>query len=92
MWSMSQDCATCIEQTKRPRCSCDTVPAPGACLDDFRAYDSATDCGQAVKDCVAACATDCACVDACYQGHATCLSRASELQACIVKACDQRCR
>lgn len=96
-WSMSsQDCTTCITQTTRVRCDCDTVPAAGACLDANRAYTASPDCGAAVTDCVAACApsgqSDCGCVDACYEGHATCRSLAEKLEGCIVQACDQRCR
>ena len=88
----AQDCAVCIAETTRPRCDCDTLPAAGACIDQQRAMTSTADCSPALADCVAACKGDCACIEACYQGHAACQSAASSVQACIVKACDERCR
>jgi hypothetical protein len=54
--------------------------------------NGSADCGQPIADCVQACKNDCACTDACYQGHMACQSAAASLQACIVKACDERCR
>ena len=88
----SQDCAVCVAQTTRVRCDCDTSPAAGACLDAQRAYAGSADCTQGVTDCVTGCKQDCACIDACYQAHATCRSLAEQTEACIVRACDERCR
>jgi len=88
----SQACAVCAAETTRPRCDCDTSPAAGACLDAQRAFTGSADCTQSTADCVTACNQDCACADACYQAHLACRSLAGEVQACIVRTCDERCR
>jgi hypothetical protein len=90
--SSAQTCTVCVAETMRPRCDCDTSPAAGACIDETRAMNASADCGQPIADCVTACKGDCTCTDACYQGHMACQAAAASLQACIVKACDERCR
>jgi hypothetical protein len=71
-------------------CVCD--PNQGVCFEQQLTVNNEADCDSQTRDCVRACANDCACVDACYARHAECRAATSALAGCLVQACDSACR
>jgi hypothetical protein len=87
----STACNTCIGLAKAPRCPCSDREEAGKCSDQTTAKTNEPTCGD-VDSCVSACHTDCACVETCYAGKATCKTLASAADGCVAEVCDPSCR
>lgn len=76
---------------KAPRCECLADPVSGTCAPQMEAWVGSAECAL-VRTCVDACKDDCACVDACYDRRPSCRDVGGAADACVVGACDARCR
>lgn len=88
-WSTAIDCVACQSYAAQPPCTCDPSTQSGTCYEANVGKTNA--CAQSVIDCVKSCKADCTCVDACYQGAATCRSTTATFEGCIVQTCSSRC-
>lgn len=94
-WTKATDsvCVTCTTLASGPACSCSGDPTAGMCASLVQTMQNEPDCTAAVAQCVGLCmATDCACINACYSGHAKCRAAASAVDGCVVDACNATCR
>jgi len=87
----SPDCSACLAKVQIA-CDCSHIGYEGKCEAVSIAKAKEPDCSAALDQCVAGCGGDCRCASACYAGHDACRARATELNSCMVQACDAYCR
>ena|GEM_PF-1467284 len=89
--SGSPDCSSCLVKVVL-NCDCSHVGYEGKCQAVSTAKLMDADCSKALDDCVSGCSGDCRCEGACYAGHDACRARATDLNSCVVQACESSCR
>lgn len=86
-------CLNCFALSKLPLCDCqDDNPEAARCSAQAEAKRTEADCTKEVSDCVSACGSDCACVDACYSAHTACKSVSAALDGCVADVCAPSCK
>ena len=93
-WShaSTQACTQCIAFASVPRCPCQDEDYAGKCNSQQVAKNQEPSCND-IDTCVGACkASDCACVEACYDGKGACRPLAAAVDGCLAATCDTYCR
>ncbi len=91
----STPCNNCVGISTTPPCACSPEDYAGKCNEQAAAKNKEPTCDGTLA-CVGKCAgppnADCACVDACYAGKATCRALASAADGCVAEICAQYCK
>jgi hypothetical protein len=90
----SADCGNCISLSQVAECGCPTgqIQQRAQCSDEASARAQTADCDVPLGHCIEGCTqNDCACVDACYQGHTECRNAQGKLDSCVINACKALC-
>jgi hypothetical protein len=87
----AQTCTDCKSFASTQKCACSDLDYAGKCSDQAAAVTNEPSCAG-TDECVRACAaTDCTCIERCYEGKA-CRSVAGARDGCLAEICDTRCR
>jgi hypothetical protein len=88
------ECTECLAIASTPECDCPALQREysGKCSTHRDAKLAEPTC-DGVDACANNCPpADCACVENCYAGKATCRERGSALDGCLAELCDKSCR
>lgn len=88
-------CVDCVSGAPLPTCGCpEFKDFAGRCEAQGQRSTGEADCTQDLNICVQTrCQRqDCACIDACYQGHDACRGAHAARDGCVVEVCATHCQ